>query len=475
MSDRKQRAATATRAPAAVRRLLARLYGAAVAAVGPSRLARQALAVTGSRLRVRGVGGVGATLPLEHGLVVLGAGKGVAGLAAGIEGALGARVVGGVVIVPPGYERRLARIALATGAHPVPDRRSRDATRRLLAVLDHHPDAAVLVVLMGGASSLLAAPAPGLTLGDERRVGAWLVASGLDIAAMNAVRKHVSAIKGGRLAARLVGRAAAALVVSDVPGDDLAVVGSGPTVADPTSYGDALAALARAGGAERLPARVRAHLARGARGAIPETPKPGTTAARACPTLLLAGNATARAAALRLARRAGIATVVELRRPLVGTPAAAAHALARHVRGLQARLRRGRPALLIVGGETTVTLGRRHGRGGRNQELAAALAGELAGRPGWALLAAGTDGIDGPTDAAGAFADGTTGRRAAAAGRPLAEALRRHDVHPCLAAVGELFSPGPTGTNVADLSLVLVWKDSGWRLPHRVIEAKGRR
>jgi glycerate 2-kinase len=462
--------------PGKVRRARARLgalYAAAIAAVDPTRAAAAALTIAGDRVVVRGERRR-VTLPLRDGIVVVGAGKGAAGLAAGVEAVLGRNVVDGLVIVPRGYARPLARVAIAEGAHPVPDRRSRDATRRLLATLARHPRAAVIVVLTGGASSLLAAPATGLTVADERRTGTWLLASGVDIAGMNAVRKHCSTITGGRLAARLVGRPAVALVVSDVPGDALAVIGSGPTVADPTTYGEALA-IVRAAPRRAVPLAVRRHLARGARGALAETPKPGSLAARACPTLLVARNAIACAGAVARARQFGFRTIVSARRPLVGPTAAAARVLARRIRRCGRALRGPLPALVIAGGETTVRLGRGAGRGGRNQELAAAVATELAGVPGWALLAAGTDGIDGPTDAAGAFADGTTARRAAHAGRPLARALARHDVHPLFAALGDLFAPGPTGTNVADLVMAIVWKDRGWRHPPRVIETSRRR
>jgi glycerate-2-kinase len=220
---------------------------------------------------------------------------------------------------------------------------------------------------------------------------------------------------------------------------------------------------------------VRRHLARGAGGAIAETPKPGSRAARTCPTTLVAQNATARAAAVAYARRAGFRTIVRLHRPLVGATSAAAQRLAEAIRRRRRAGRGAYPTLVVAGGETTVRLGPDAGRGGRNQELAAAVAVALADQPGWALLAAGTDGIDGPTDAAGAFADGATAAHAARAGRPLAGALARHDVHPCLAALGDLFAPGPTGTNVADVTFALVWKDRGWRLPRRVIKPRGRR
>jgi glycerate 2-kinase len=460
----------AVRAPRSVRRTLVAAFDAAIAVVDPIAVARAALTVTGTRLVARGGRGR-ATLPLRHGVVVIGAGKGAAGLAAGVETVLGESIVDGVVIVPAGYARRLARVRLALGSHPMPDARSLRATRQMLAVLERHPDAAVLVLLTGGASSLLAAPAPGLTVADARRAGAWLLASGADIARMNAVRKHLSAVTGGRLAARLVGRPAAALVVSDVPGDDLAVIGSGPTVADPTTFADALAVVDRRG----VGLRVHRHLARGAAGRVAETPKPGSRAARACPTLLVAGNATAQAGVARWARAHGIARVVRLRRPVVGDGAAAARRLAEAIRRARAVARGPYPTLIVGGGETTVRLDARSGRGGRNQELASAVAAELAGEPGWAILCAGTDGIDGPTRAAGAFADGATAARARRVGRPLADALSRHDVHPCLASLGDLFAPGPTGTNVADLTIALAWKDRGWRLPGPVLQPTSRR
>lgn len=457
-----------------VRRALATLYAAAVVAVDPATVAAAALRVRHGHVLVHAPR-AHVTLPLQHGVVVIGAGKGAAGLAAGVEEVLGESVVGGVVIVPPGYERALTHIDVAFGNHPVPGRESHAATRRLLATLTRYPRAAVLVVLTGGASSLLVAPAEGLTLSDARRVGAWLLASGIDIGGMNVVRKHCSAVSGGRLAARLAGRPAAALVISDVPSDDLTAIGSGPTVGDPSTYAQALAIVAGARTTRPFPGRVRRHLERGAGGAHAETPKPGTGAARACPTLLVARNATARAAATAWARRVGIRRIVTLRRPLVGSTTVAARTLAAKIRACQDARGGAFPVLIVAGGETTVRLPAGAGRGGRNQELAAAVAAALVGRPGWALLAAGTDGIDGPTDAAGAFADGTTGVRAIRAGGSLASALARHDVYPCLAALGDLFFPGPTGTNVADLTLALVWKDRGWRLPRRMLEPAGRR
>jgi glycerate 2-kinase len=466
----------ASRAPRAVRAAMTAAYRAAIAAVDPCAAAMRALAIDrgAARVSIRGMRRTVA-LPIRDGLLVVGAGKGAAGLAAGVERELGSIVVDGLVIVPPGYERRLARIAVAFGSHPVPDATSVAATRRLLRMLDRHPRASVLVLLTGGASSLLALPARGLTLADVRGAGRWLLASGIDIAAANAVRKHLSAISGGRLAERLIARRSAALVVSDVPGNDPAVIGSGPTVGDPTTFADALSSVRDVATARLLPPRVRRRLEDGARGRADETPKPGSPAARACPTMVVAGNGSACAGVAAWGRSAGFRSVVVRRRPFTGATNDVARQIVRALRVCGARARGRLPTLWIGGGETTVRLPGDAGKGGRNQSLAAAVACELAGVAGWALLAAGTDGIDGPTDAAGGFADGSSARRALRTGRTLAEALDRHDVYPTLGALGDLFRPGPTGTNVADVVIALVWKDRGWRLPRRVIQASSRR
>jgi glycerate 2-kinase len=474
--------APAGAAPPAVRAALAALFSAALATLEPARLVGRVLRRRAGAVVLAEPGRGGRPLVLAAdarrgrasrstaapGVLVVGAGKGAAGLAAAVEATLGPSVVGGVVIVPAGCERALARIALAIGGHPVPDRRSVAATARLITTIARAPGVPVLVLLTGGASSLLVAPAEGLTLADKRRTNALLLASGARIDEMNAVRKHLSAVKGGRLAERLAGRRAAALVVSDVPGDDPSVIASGPTVADPTTYADARRILAAYGLEGRVPARVLGHLERGIAGAVAETPKPGAPTLARVRTFVLASNATARASVVAAARSLGYRIVVNVRRPLTGATAPAARAFAARIRRCQARLGGPLPALLVAGGETTVRIGSRAGQGGRNQEFALEVARMLAGRPGWALLSAGTDGIDGPTDAAGAFADGSTLARAARAGRPVAGALARHDVFPLLGALGDLYRTGPTGTNVADLKLALVWKERGWRLPRAV-------
>lgn len=457
----------ARRAPAATlsraRRGLADLFAAALVTLDPDALVRALFA--------RRVPRLAAVLAAARrdGVLIVGAGKGAARIAAALERALSPAVRGGVVIVPPGYACRTERVVVRCAGHPLPDARGVAATRALLAALRRRPRLPVLVVVTGGASSLLVLPAPGLTLDDTRRAHALLVESGAGIAEMNSVRAHLSAVKGGRLAERLRGRPAAAVVLSDVPGDALAVIGSGPTLSDPTTFADALRIVRDYGLEDRLPARVRRRLARGVGGRIRETPKP-MARELGVPTLLLAGNATACAGAARAARARGYPRVLRLRTSVTGTPGAAAARLATRIRALRARTRGPFPSVLVAGGETTVRIedGRRGGRGGRNQELALEVARLLAGEPGWVLLCAGSDGIDGPTDAAGAFVDGGTIARAARAGWSVDDALARHDVYPLLAAIGALYRPGPTGTNVADLALGLVWRNRGWRLPAAV-------
>jgi len=475
------------------RRALTTLFEAALASIDALQLVDDALA------RERA-----ALAPLlaharRAGLLVVGAGKEAARIAAALETALAPLVTGGLVIVPPGYACRTRRVHVRLARHPLPDRRGVAATRALLALVGRHERAAVLVVVSGGASSLLVLPPPGLPLDDKRRVHALLLASGAGIGEMNCVRAHLSAVKGGRLAARLGGRPAAALVLSDVPGDDLAIVGSGPTVPDRTTFADALAVVRRYGLEALLPVRARRRLARGAaafaeRGsavwarnrASRASADAETTAS--VPTFLLAGNATACAAAARAARGRGFAPVLRLRSPLTGPTSDAARRLAVRLRALRATARGSLPAVLVAGGETTVRLGAatrgeqdrtgpaagamtvrrgrrdRGGRGGRNQELALEVARLLAGERGWCLLCAGTDGIDGPTDAAGAIVDGGTVARATRVGRSVDAALARHDVYPLLAAIGALYRPGPTGTNVADVAIGLVWRDRRWRV-----------
>lgn len=383
-------------------------------------------------------------------LWIAGAGKAAARMAAAVAALI--PEARGVVIAPRGERTatrsRVGRIVVLPGDHPVPGAASFGSTARLLAELDRQPaDATVLFLLSGGASALLAAPAAGLRRRDKVALNQHLLRCGAPIAVMNTLRKHVSAVKGGWLALRAAPRAVVTLALSDVPGDDPATIGSGPTVADPTTFADARRLLrATAGAASAVPEAVWHRLERGARRHEPDTPKPGDPRLGATHFALLGSNATALAAAAAAAAARGY-QVRRLRRALAGEAAACARRL---VGRLPAEPRR--PTCVLAGGETFVTAAGSSGIGGRCQEMALAAATGLAGT-GWSVLFAGTDGRDGPTDAAGGFCDGSTLPRAGAA--RLRAALAGHDSHPLLRALGDDFRPGPTGTNVMDVAIAL--------------------
>jgi glycerate-2-kinase len=442
------------------RRTLEAVLRAALAAADAGRAVRGAVVEAGSELALGG-----RRVPGGARLVVAAAGKAAGAMASGLEAVAGARVARGLVVTKDGHARAApgVRCRVREAGHPVPDARSEAAARELLALAaSTGPDDVLVVLLSGGASALLACPLPGLGLDDLAATTRLLLASGAEIGEVNAVRKHLAEIAGGRLARAAGAGRVEVLAVSDVIGDAVDVIGSGPCAPDPTTFGDALGVLARRGLLGRVPARVREHLEAGTRGEREETPKPGDPCFRRVRTTVVASLATALAAAAREARARGLRTWI-LSRALRGE----ARAVGRRLAALGLAVRGSEPVCLLAGGETTVTLGvatpgkvaapgSGPGLGGRNQELALAAALALAGRPGVTLLAAGTDGSDGPTDAAGAFADGGTVARAASRGWDASAALARHDSHSFFAAEGGLLRTGPTGTNVMDVAALHV-------------------
>ncbi len=339
---------------------------------------------------------------------------------------------------------------MVEAAHPVPDENGIDAARRIMALArEAGPDDLILCLISGGGSALLTLPPDGVSLADQQAVNRALLASGADIAAMNTVRKHVSAIKGGRLAAAAHPARMVSLVISDVPGDDPATIASGPTVADPTTYADARAILAR----YRItpPAAVAAHLA----AAADETPKPGDPRLANARTIVIASAAASLAAAAEQARGAGARPTV-LGDAIEGEARDVGAAMAEEALAVQAKLRPNEPPrVLLSGGETTVTVVG-HGKGGRNLEFLAGLALRLDGAAGIFALAADTDGIDGTEDNAGAVVTPDTLARLRAAGLDLAGRLRANDVYPAFAALGDLVVTRPTLTNVNDFRALLV-------------------
>jgi glycerate 2-kinase len=385
-------------------------------------------------------------------VVVIAAGKAAGGMARAAHAVLGDAIRTGL-LVTPAAEAPAAGFTAVVGGHPVPTAGSEAAGRQALRLAESvAPGETLLVLLSGGASAMLAVPAPGITLDDKRETTRRLLMAGADIQALNTVRKHVSAIKGGWLAAS-AGAECLTMAVSDVVGDDPSVIASGPTVGDSTTFADALAILHRCGGPAAFPASVVTRLEAGAAGALPETPKPGDPRLSRASTIVIGSRLQAIDGAANEAATRGYG-VVRLVEPIVGDARSVAPG---YVRDALARAHGDRPTCIISGGETTVrVLG--SGRGGRNQEFALAAAQSLsaAGRS-MVLASVGTDGIDGPTDAAGAVVDSTTRARAdAAALGPVASYLDDNNAYSFFNALGDLVITGPSGTNVGDLQVMLV-------------------
>ena len=372
----------------------------------------------------------------------------------GALSALGTRAASTLVIAaqPVRDEQALlAAVEFCESAHPLPDERSVAAARRATAFARAAAERGepLLVLLSGGASAMLAAPADGISLDDKRRTTLALMRGGAAIHELNCVRKHLSAIKGGRLA--LAARECVTLAISDVhlPQDDPSSIGSGPTVADPSTFADALTVVRRYSGA--IPDVVLRLLEQGAAGAIGETPKPGDPRLALSTFQVIANRHTAMDGAAAEARRLGYAVSV-LPVATGGEARGAGRSFADLALGSADNLR---ATCVIASGETTVTV-RGDGRGGRNQEFALGAAPVLAayGRPA-VLASAGTDGVDGPTDAAGALVTSTTMTRAKAIDVDIKAALDHNDAYPALARLDDLIQWGPTGTNVGDVHIVL--------------------
>jgi hydroxypyruvate reductase len=383
--------------------------------------------------------------------IVLGGGKASAAMAKAVEEHWPAPLEG-LIVTRYGHAVPCRRIEIVEAAHPVPDAPGRAAAERILKLAQEAgPDDLVLFLISGGGSALLALPAPGLTLEDKQAVNRALLASGADIAQMNVVRKHLSAIKGGRLAAAAHPAKVVSLLISDVPGDDPSAIASGPTVPDPSTFAEARAVLAR----YRIepPPSVKAHLERAAE----ETPKPGDPRLAGVETIMIATPQLSLEAAAEVARTAGVQPLLlgdalEGEAAEVGkVMAGMAHSVVQHGHPLPP------PCVLLSGGETTVTV-KGHGRGGRNVEFLLSLAVALNGLPGVWAIAGDTDGIDGAEEVAGAVVTPNTLTRAAAKGINAKVSLAENDGHGFFAALGDGVVTGPTLTNVNDFRAILISK-----------------
>jgi len=430
---------------------------AALAAVDPGTAVRRHVQLRGDLLTVG---------EREYDLVsidriwVVGGGKAATAMVAALAQILGPRLYGGLVVTKAGYRDSsldTGSVEVVEAGHPVPDDAGMQGARRMAELLGAVTGRdLVLAVISGGGSALLTLPAAGLDLSDLQGATDLLLRAGATIVELNTVRKHLSQLKGGGLVRLAGGAQVASLILSDVVSDPLDVIASGPTVPDPTTFTEAVTVLERYGLVERVPRAVRRHLRAGARGELADTPKAGDVLFDRVHNLIIGSNRIAAEGALREARAHGfhamlLTTFVEGEAREVGRVAAAlAKELVHHDRPVP------RPACLVWGGETTVTV-RGRGKGGRNQELALAAALSMQGLPGVLLVALGTDGTDGPTDAAGAVATGETVARARGLGLDPYAHLADNDAYPFFDALDDLIRTGPTGTNVNDLLLLFAF------------------
>jgi hydroxypyruvate reductase len=377
-------------------------------------------------------------------------------MAKALEDLLGGRISGGVLVVKDGHGLPLKRVRICEASHPVPDERGVRGTLEILDLLSGAGERDLVICLIsGGGSALLIAPSEGVDLADKQATTRSLLACGATIHEINTIRKHLSRAKGGRLAEAAYPARVVSLILSDVVGDDLDVIGSGPTVPDRSTFRDTLDILTRYEIWDRIPAAVRARVVEGVEGRLPESPKPGAPAFARCSQVLVGSCLRALAAASEKAVQLGYRSLV-LSSKAEGEAREVAKAFAAIGKEIRSSgLPLSPPACVLIGGETTVTL-QGDGRGGRNQEFVLAGALALDGLDGIVLLAAGTDGTDGPTDAAGAVADGRTCAAARALGLDPHAFLKRNDSYAFFKGLGDLIITGPTRTNVMDVYLLLV-------------------
>lgn len=389
-------------------------------------------------------------------IVVAGCGKAAVKMARAIEELLGARISGGIAVVKRGYALPLEKIKVVEAGHPVPDQAGLDGARQIMELAQSAGERDLVIFLVsGGGSALFPCPADGLSLADKRQTTEVLLKSGATIQEINAVRKHLSRSKGGRFARLVAPAQLIALILSDVVGDSLEAIASGPTVADSSTYGDCLATLRRYDILPQIPTVVVDYLERGARGEVDETAKPSDPIFQKVQNVIIGSNRLAVHAARRRAEELGYHTMI-LSDSIEGESRTVARSHSILVKEI-ARTNKPipRPACVISGGEATVTV-RGDGLGGRSQEFSLAAAIEIDGLDNIVVLSAGTDGTDGPTDAAGGIVDGSTIRRGKAKGLDAMAYLTKNDSYHFLQATDDLFITGPTLTNVMDLQIALI-------------------
>ncbi len=440
---------------AQLRRDAETIYRRAIEAVNPKTAIRSHVELRGQKLVCDGK-----ILNLDEfkHIYLVGAGKAGAAMAAAMEDLLGARLTAGLVVVKYGHLAPVKKTAIIEAGHPLPDHNGVEGARKLAALVEQAgEDDLVICLISGGGSALLPLPAAGLTLEEKQQTTQALLSCGADITEINAIRKHLSRLKGGQLARLAAPAATISLILSDVIGDPLDSIASGPTVGDPTTFEQCLNIIDKYRLVETLPPAIMDHLRQGASGSIAETPKPGDPLFSRVSNHIIASNRQAVEAAADKARELGyhpliLSTFIEGEtREIARMHAAIAREIHHSGNPLPS------PACVISGGETTVTI-TGSGLGGRNQEFALAAAFDLAGLADTVILSIGTDGTDGPTDAAGAIVDGQTIERARTLGLDPRTYLDNNDAYHFFSPLNDLLITGPTNTNVMDIRLILTGK-----------------
>jgi glycerate 2-kinase len=441
-----------------LRKTARNLFSEAVSAVDPLKGLERILRVDGAVLFVKK--GENSEKPLDldtfKKIFLIGSGKASASMAQAVERMLGSKIARGVITTKYGHGLPLRVTEVIESGHPLPDRNGLEGARKIRDLLrETGSEDLVIFVLSGGGSALLPLPVDGITLAEKQEATQLLLDCGAEIREINTVRKHISQIKGGWLARWAHPSTVIAFLLSDVVGDPLDVIGSGPTVPDPSTFEDTWEILRKYDLIRKIAPSIRHHLQSGREGKVEETPKPGDPAFEKVENILVGSNILALGAADQRARFLGFNTLI-LSSSVVGETREAAKfhtAIAKEIVTTSHPLHR--PACILSGGETTVTL-KGHGLGGRNQEFALAAALEIDGLENVVILSGGTDGTDGPTDAAGAVADHTTVRRAMAMGMEPKNHLEENNAYPFFQNLGDLLMTGPTRTNVMDVRILLV-------------------
>ncbi len=430
------------------REILIKLINSAIESVDPSSAMRKWVKTEGQKLRIEGYEKV----------VVVGGGKACAAMAIALEQSLREQLTEGIVNIPQGTMPKTSprKVKFVEASHPIPDEPGMAGSRRMLELIGGLGQRDLVICLIsGGGSALMPLPAEGVTLSELQEVTQLLLKSGATIQEVNAVRKHLSAVKGGQLARAAYPARVVSLIISDVVGDRLDTIASGPTYPDSTTYSEALSVLEKYKLEEKVPPRIITRLINGVKGVMPETPKVGEECFRNAYYKIIASNTDALAAGAEVGRAHGL-NVHILTTTMQGEACEVGEYLSRVARELyETETPIPKPALLLLGGETTVTV-KGEGIGGRNQELVLSTALGIAGLKTTTIVSFSTDGIDGPTDAAGAVADGFTIQRAEQLGLDPSCYLENNDSYHFFKELGDLLITGPTGTNVMDVTALIV-------------------